>query len=202
MIKTTFVYIAVEGKTDENILSVILAQYPTIEVRQCLAKNGKKTLEKNLEKYNQVARRFPVIVLIDLDQEPCPVAYLQQISPPEKQPQLIIRIAVRELEAWLFADRENFAKFINAPVNKIPYPPDECPQPKEAILNLVKQHAKNKKLRGDILPEDGTTNKPGRAYGDRLFEFAMKHWHIPTARQHSPSLDKALQAVERLLVEK
>jgi hypothetical protein len=199
---SVIIYIAVEGKIDEDILSVIFAQYPTIRVQQCLAKNGKRTLEKNLEKYNQIAQRYPVLVLIDLDQEDCPVTYLQRISPTAKHEQLIIRISVRELEAWLLADRNNFAKFINAPVNKIPYPPDDCPQPKEAILNLVKQYTKNKNLRGDILPEDKTTHKPGRAYGDRLFEFALRHWHIPTARLHSPSLDRALRAVEKFITEK
>ena len=49
----------------------------------------------------------------------------------------LFRIAVREVEAWLIADREALAGFLKIKIMHVPYKPEELVDPKRVLLELA-----------------------------------------------------------------
>lgn len=96
------VSVAVEGITDETIIQKILA-YVGLEWRFIRNHGGKSRLINKLYKYNQAAQFQRWLVVIDLDKNPCPVTYHDELLSDIAE-NMILRIAVREIEAWLLAD--------------------------------------------------------------------------------------------------
>src|SRR5690606_24853236 len=101
---------AVEGLVDEAVLRRLIREAGM----QCVAvygKEGKPYLIEQLPKYNNAARYAPWCILIDLDRDAgCAPEFIDRIL-PDRAPGMVARVAVREVESWLLADRVNMAKF-------------------------------------------------------------------------------------------
>jgi hypothetical protein len=54
---------------------------------------------------------------------------------PSIAPQMCFRTGVKEVEAWLIADRERLADFLRIPVSNVPMAPDSIEDPKIALGN-------------------------------------------------------------------
>ena len=106
--------LAVEGRTDLVVLTKLLNSLE-ISVLDPFIKGGKIELLNKLDGYNQSAKRVPWLVVIDLDQEECAPGYLREIL-PSPSTGMMLRIPVREIEAWLLADREKMARFLGISV--------------------------------------------------------------------------------------
>jgi hypothetical protein len=145
--------------------------------------------------FNLAAKGTPFLVLTDLDQAACPPELIGQWLTMSKHPNLIFRIAVREVEAWLLADRKGFAGFSRIPIDIIPANSEGIINPKEKLIELVKQ-SPLADLRTDIVPREGTTAKIGPNYNGRLVNFVNSKWDINTAQKNSISLLKAIKALE------
>ena len=161
-------------------------------------KNGKPQLRKNIKGYNNAANFSPWLVLVDLDQDfDCaPLLRENWLSRPGEY--MCFRIAVREVEAWLLADREQIASFLSVAREKIPKEPEQLPNPKEAMVNLARQ-SRRRDIREDMVPRPGSGRAIGPAYSSRMIEFANNYWRPEVARRHSDSLDKAISCLEELI---
>ncbi len=68
-----------------------------------------------MSSWRQMAEQQVMFVLTDLDRVVCPVALRQDWLGPLPLPQrLLLRIAVREVEAWALADHDAMRKLIGS----------------------------------------------------------------------------------------
>ena len=102
---------AVEGPTDEAVLRRVIEHHGAT-LGTVYGKAGKSALLRQLRGYNQAAGMQPWIVLVDLDHDAdcAPPARARWL--PQPAPNMLFRIAVREVESWLLADREALASFL------------------------------------------------------------------------------------------
>lgn len=107
------VSLVVEDSLSEAVLQTILRQSKRpCSVGTCLGKKGAGFIRQRLSGFNKAAKWSPYIVLTDLDNAECPAVLFRSWLPETKSPYLIFRVAVREVEAWLLADRGAIAKFL------------------------------------------------------------------------------------------
>jgi hypothetical protein len=138
-----------------------------------------------------------VVALADLEQEPCPCAMIQTHLPHGAVPGFVLRLAVRMLESWLLADSEKMAAFLGVPLSKMPSNPDGLDHPKRELVNLARRHS-SKRLKDDLVPEEGHTGIVGKGYRPRMEEYIQKHWRPQVAARNSESLRSALAALKKL----
>jgi hypothetical protein len=185
-----------EDVLSEAVLKQMLiqSQRPFL-VGDCFDQKGKDRMKKNISGFNNGAKRMPYLVLTDLDNADCPLVIISEWFTQPKHPNLVFRIAVKEVEAWLLAHREAFAKFLGISVDNIPRDPDLIADPKQCLINLVAKKSKKRKLREAIVPEPNSTAKIGKDYNGQLIEFVNKSWQVASAQTNSPSLERAMNAL-------
>ena len=183
-----------EGTTDaEAARRLILAAgaQPGRDFTQRKQPRGKEALDKRLQGYNAGAGHTPVLVLRDLDQEPC-AHHVVQTCLPRRHPDCLLRIAVRSLEAWLLADREAIASFAKVPLPKVPPTPETLPRPKHSLVQLLR-HTRDRETRRtlDLDTEAGPTWQQLGGWSD---EFIRLAWDPRRAAESgaAPSLSRAL----------
>ena len=71
--------------------------------------NGK--IKRHIDGYNKASKFGYYFVITDLDNNDCAPSLIREWLPLKPNNQLFFRVAVREIESWLLADRENFANF-------------------------------------------------------------------------------------------
>jgi len=152
-------------------------------------------LKKTINGFNQASKYMPYLILTDLDDRECAPRLINEWLPQTRNPNLIFRIAVREVESWLLADDAGFASFLGIAKRKLPRNPDDLCDPKATLINLARTSRK-RDIIADIVPRPGSTAKQGPAYNDCLIPFVRDTWNPEKARQHSQSLEKALRALE------
>ncbi|MFR4044829.1 MAG: hypothetical protein ACLTZU_07345 [Odoribacter splanchnicus] len=78
-------------------------------------------IKNKIPNFNQLAMKFPVILLTDLDADNCaPELKRKLLGGLEQAENLVFNVAVDEAEAWLMADRDGFAKYISVDVDQLP----------------------------------------------------------------------------------
>jgi hypothetical protein len=190
------IHLVVEDLLSEAVLRKLLAySKKQFFVGTCYCQGGFGYIKNKIMGFNLAAKGTPFLVLTDLDQAACPPELIDQWLTTPKHPNLIFRIAVREVEAWLLADRKGFARFSRIPEKRIPANSEGIPNPKEQLIELVK-HSPLADLRTDIVPRQGTTAKIGPNYNGRLIEFVNSKWDIEMAQKNSTSLLKAVKALD------
>ena len=195
-----FVSLLVEGTIDELVLRKTIATYTALTVATCYGKKGVADIKKRIANYYAAAAAKPhplFICLIDLDAAECAVQLRQELLPNPISNSFIFRIAVTEVESWLLADREGIAKFIGAPVNKVPESPDKCLNPKTEIVNLARKYAKEK-LKRDLVPAERSSAPVGKGYSTQIIRFIQEQWTPEAAEENSPSFAKTIKALRRL----
>ena len=188
------VILVVEDVLSEGVLRRLLdLAKGRFLVTACLGKEGFGFIRKNLPVFNQVAPRSPFVILTDLDNNPCPPGLLREWMPGLPHPNLIIRVAVREVEAWLLADRQGFARFAGIRLAKIPRAVETIEQPKEFLIEICRHG--NARVRGSLLPRESKSARVGPDYNGCLLRFTHYHWSVRRAANCSESLDRACQAL-------
>lgn len=188
--------LVVEDVLSEAVLREILRQSQrSFSIGHCFYKNGSGYIKKNILGFNKAAQGMPFLVLTDLDNEECPLALINSWLSQPKHPNLIFRVAVREVEAWLLAHREAFADFLGISIDLIPDDVDRIPDPKQELINLTRRSRK-KSLRDAIVPAPKSTARIGRDYNAPLIKFVHENWRVDSARNHSSSLAKAVDAID------
>lgn len=111
----------------------------------------------------------------------------------------IFRVASREIEAWIMADREGFSKYLSVSPDNFPDDSESIIDPKRFLLNLIAAKCRKKRFR-DMLPLKG--QKIGINYNPVLVDFVENHWNIENATLHSSSLKRAIDRIRLFLESK
>jgi hypothetical protein len=166
--------IAVEDKLSEAVIKKIIktSKQPYI-VGACFCRGGFGYLKKNVKGFNNASKASVFLLLTDLDTTECAPTLIRQWLTCPQNPNFLFRIAVKEIESWLLADRINFANFLGIPVQLIPLITDEINDPKRFILNLTAK-SKNTYLRNGMIFSQKNTLKPGPNYNGCLITFIEK----------------------------
>ncbi|NUM36957.1 MAG: DUF4276 family protein [Candidatus Brocadiae bacterium] len=192
-----YINLAVEDALSEAVLRKILkSSGKEYAVGKCFGKEGFGYLKRQIAAFNHAAKITPFLVLTDLDRTECPPLLRRDWLSFPKHPNLIFRIAVREVEAWLLAHRKGFSKFAGISTDIIPQKIESMENPKKILVSLVEKSPK-RDLREDIVPKPKSTATQGRNYNDRLILFVEKFWEPLLAMENSPSLKRALEAVSQ-----
>lgn len=163
-----------------------------------LSRNGTGYLKKNALSFNRAAANgLPTILLTDLDAVECPSTLRSQWLREELHENFLFRVACREVEAWLLADRIAFSLFLGISKDKLKSPPDEIADPKAYIINLARK-SKNPGIRSDIPPLHHANASIGPGYNSRLVRFIVDIWNPLEASHRSPSLLRAIKAMSAL----
>jgi hypothetical protein len=190
---------AAEGEVDEAVLRRVVEQTGG-KVGRVYGKCGWDRLRERIWHYNLAARNtsWPWIVLADLDRRfSCAPALVKKWLPVRSR-SMALRVAVQAIEAWLLADRKGFAEFFRVPASRIPLQPEALPDPKQAVVELVRR-SRWHQIREEMVPRPGSGRKVGPAYTSRLIEFIRTKWRPEAASNACPSLRGFCTAVERLI---
>ena len=184
---------AVEGLVDEAVARRLIAQVGATP-GPVYGRNGKEFLRQRLGGYNLASQHSPWIVIVDLNHEVgcAPDLRLQWLPAPARF--MCFRVAVRETEAWLLADRERVAKFLGVAIAKVPRDPEALDDPKQTLVNLASR-SRRRAIREDMVARPGSRRAVGPAYTSRLIEFATDPsagWRPTVAAANSDSLASCL----------
>ena len=135
-----------------------------------------------------MAQHQVMLVLTDLDRANCLVEFRHQWLGAQPQPNLLPRIAVREVESWVLADHVAMRELIGAK-GVLPAAPDELADPKQSLLKLAKSAPKQ--VRDDLLKTIDGKLAQGLGYNARLSAWVNSEWSPQRAADRSPSLARA-----------
>jgi len=186
---------AVEGPVDEAVVRRVLKQAGA-GVGPVYGRHGKSELLNRLSGYNQAAYYAPWLVLVDLDHDAgcAPPARARWLPSPALQ--MCFRIAVREVEAWLLADRQQLAAFLSVSVARVPLNPEMLDDPKRTLVDLARL-SRRRDIRVDMAPRPESGRAVGPAYTSRIIEFVQTSWQPEVAMLHADSLRRLYERVQQ-----
>lgn len=185
----TPIAIATEDSLSEAIALRLIADIPTPHLIQFkLGRTGNGYLRSKMNSWYQMAQHQVMLVLTDLDRAKCLVEFRDQWlvnAPPQN---LLLTIAVREVESWVLADHAAMRALIGAK-GVLPAAPDELADPKQSLLKLARSAPKP--IREDLLKSIDGNLAQGLGYNARLSAWVNSEWSPQRAAERSPSLARA-----------
>lgn len=198
---TPSIIIAVEDELSGAVMSRLISfSGRNFAINQIFNARGNARLKDGMTKFRAASRVLPHIILTDLDRCPCPPVLIDNWKANQLPSQLLFRIAVREVEAWLLADRAGIAEFLHVDVSKVPHAPEAEDDPKRTLLNLARKSRK-RRLSQEIVPEVGSSAKIGPLYNTHFVNFVNTRWDIEQACLCAPSLARTLSRISTFLSE-
>ncbi|MBD3340936.1 MAG: hypothetical protein GF353_17640 [Candidatus Lokiarchaeota archaeon] len=189
------IILAVEDPLSETVAKEMLNQSDNdFYVTNCLGKRGFGYIKAKIDSFNKAAKSLPFLILIDQDYG-CPPEKIRLWLSQKPNPNLIFRVAVMEIESWVMADREAFAKFLSIPISRLPSHMDKIIEPKQFLINTVKR-SRSKRLIKDIAPAPNSTAHIGPNYNARLSDFVQHCWNVYEAIKYSESLRRAFNRIQ------
>ena len=144
-----------------------------------------------------MALREPVFLLTDLDTGHCPSELIANwAGNTELSPNLFMRVAVREIEAWLMADRDALSVALGIAVAHLPSDPETLLDPKAHLLNAARYAPRG--IRQELLVTRGSVASQGIGYNRLLGNFVIESWSPQRAAERSPSLARCLDRIATL----
>src|SRR4029077_6778678 len=116
---SVFITSAVEGNVDEAVVRRLI-EHVGATPGPVYGRNGKTHLRQRVSNYNHAARLSPWIILVDLDHDAECAPPLRSTWLPNPSPFMCFRVAVRQVESWLLADRERLARFLSVNTSRVP----------------------------------------------------------------------------------
>jgi len=195
--------LAVEDELTEHVLRALLVQTKrNFYVVAVYGKKGSGFLKQKLSAFNNASKAIGHLLVTDLDNYACAPKLIEDWFvcslteyPKRRHRNLTFRIAVREIESWVMADRDRFSEFFGLSNHLIPVQTDTIADPKQLLLNIVSK-CRKRSLRDDIVPKLGDKRKVGPDYNGRLGEFIQSSWRAEVAVLHSPSLARTWKALQ------
>jgi hypothetical protein len=188
---------AVEGVVDEVVMrrlgDLVGRPLETVYVTE-----GAGNLFRRLPGFNAAAARAPWFVLADLDTVACAPELIRSRLPAPNA-QMVFRVAVREIEAWLMADRQMLARFLSVALSRLPLDPDAVENPKQTLVNIARRSRRGD-IRRDMVPSLTSGRRVGPAYESRLIQFITGpdvQWRPEEAANFSDSLKRCVEALRR-----
>jgi hypothetical protein len=191
------VALATEDELSEAVGHRLLAECSRpLQVEHRIRKNGAGYLRKRMKNWCAMANHCPVVLLTDLDTQPCPSTlianWLGNLTAP---PELLVRVAVREVESWLLADHDGMMALLGTNV-RLPPDPDSIVNPKEHLLRLA--GSGSRRIRRELVADAGAVARQGLGYNSILSDFVTRKWSPVRAEKRSESLRRTRQRLEEL----
>ncbi|WP_372609978.1 hypothetical protein [Halomonas sp.] len=193
------IYTAVEDRLSAAVVERLLGETDgKLSIGVAIPPRGAGDLKKKLPELVRLAPNVPVILLTDLDCKECAPSLIGEWLGQQAKPDaLLFRVAVREVETWLLADKQNFASFAGIPPAKLPESPEDLDDPKQMLLNLVARHSPSS-LRQDIVFDRGSGPRQGLVYNERLGQFVHTCWDPAQASMRADSLARTRRRIGEL----
>ena len=191
---------AVEGLVDEAILKRLMRSVGA-EPGPIYGRQGKNYLLQRIAGFDKAAAREPWFVLVDLDRDFDCAPPAKNVWLPNASQQMCFRIAVREVEAWLLADKERIAEFLCVRPSMVPDDPESQTDPKLSMIALARR-SRRRAIRQDMVLREGSGRDTGPAYTSRMIEFATNEvagWRPDRAAKSSDSLRRCIERLEQLV---
>jgi len=187
------IQLAVEDELSEVVLrKILLCSGRAFAEGTAHRRGGNGYLKTRMEGWNNAARSVPILVLTDLDAGVCPVSLLADWLEGQPHPNLLFRVAVREVEAWLLGDGDQLAAYLGCPLVRIPTEPEKLLDPKRTLIELAGK-SRSAAVREQIVPRKGSTARIGPSYNLCLGKFVNTLWRPDIAAARAPSLARALR---------
>lgn len=195
----TEIYIATEDALSEAVAErLVLEANHGLSVAVRMGGKGNTYLQKKAAGLAETARSIPVLLLTDLDRVKCPPKLITSwLGRRPLVEGFLFRVVVREIEAWLLADSDAFAKFSGVPVNKVPQNPESLDDPKQMLINLIRKHGRSA-IKSEILPDADSTANVGVGYNQILSGFVRDFWSPVKASQQAESLARARKRLSEM----
>jgi len=194
-LRSTPVSLVLEGSTDGPVATRLL-EHVGLTVGPIYGLRGKSHNDAKMPAYNSAARFAPWFVLRDLDHDaPCAPDLARMLLPTPSR-HMLLRIAVREMEAWLLADQKALSAFMRVSASQMPANPDDLTDAKAELVRLARRSTKPA-IRRDMVPRAGSGTSVGPGYSARIMEFANERWRPEVAAARSPSLARCIRALRR-----
>lgn len=206
------VYIAGEDEATKAVIVRLLRDYaPDLHVVGELPARGSQVKAK-IHNFNLLARSMPVILLTDLDDKPCgPIGKSSLLGTLVQQPNFVINIAVDEVEAWLMADKEGFARYFGIPLAQMPVSTMQKMSGRKALPELsvpvksswffthnLMQSSTNAEKKAQVAVSLTDKNSKGKEYNTAVVPFIHSVWNPEVARVASDSLNRMIVRLGRL----
>jgi len=189
------VYLAAEDLPGLAVGRRLIAEQPALSIYRQEDARGFGNLKRKVSSYDQMGSKgFPVLLLTDLDADPCPGAKVQSWLGRKPCFGFLFRICVREVEAWLLADREAMAAFLRMRPDNLPNDPEILPDPKATLIQLAQKAPR--KIRTGLTPTGRA--RIGPDYNELLCSFIEDNWSIERAAVRAPSLACARRRIAEL----
>ncbi|MBF2753803.1 MAG: hypothetical protein ISN29_00895 [Gammaproteobacteria bacterium AqS3] len=188
----------VEDQLTRDVVEKMLRQteqnYSVLEPRFW----NKDEIRMKVRGLNHAAKEHGSLYLVVTNQDTlanCPAGAVENLGAPLSA-NLLYRFAVMEIEAWVMADRENFADYLSVDIRSVPQLLDEVPKPKEKIVAIARK-SRSKNIRDDLIPRHSrSSSKVGPNYGGVLSDFVAEQWSVSNAQKYSPSLKRTYQRLQ------
>ncbi len=201
----TAFYIAVEDDLSEAVVRRLLnhvrrgfqvrARYPLASLPHLRPElSGFGYLRASVQAFNRAAAVTPHLLLTDLDVAVCAPELIREWLGGAVHPNFLLRVAVREVEAWLLADANNIADFLGLAPHDVPANIEGVAQPKEEIVRLA-SISPDPEIRDNLAPRPGSTATTGRLFTRRLIGYVRDRWDVNAAAGNADSLARALRAL-------
>lgn len=200
------VRLAVEDDLSEEVLKRLLRESgkgwdvefsypPPVRGRPREPKSGFGYLRANLPAFCRASKEVPHIVLVDLDDAKCPPAKVREwFGGKRRPPNLIFRVAVREVEAWLLADFAGLMDYLHVHNARDVKASELVRYPKEAIVCYAAK-SRVSEIRRDMLPFRRRLGAVGPGFTPLMRSFARDIWDVDAAVGNCASLARALAAL-------
>lgn len=191
--------LAIEDDLSEAVLRKILNEREIVyHVGLVFKKNGFGYLKKSCSAFNNMAKASPVLLLTDLDQNPCPPALIDDWLSQPRHPRFLFRIAIHEVEAWLLAHDKALQKFLGLRRN-LHYPTPEILLDPKAELLKIAVLSPRREIREDLTRRDyGGNLKQGPAYNSTLTAFVNSLSSFAAVADKCSSLCRLLKSLQAL----
>ena len=190
------IYLAAEDEPGLAIGRKLVSETPPLRVYVERNGRGYGQLKNRTPNFQQMGERgFPVLMLTDLDDDPCPSAKINEWLGKKPSPGFLFRICVREIEAWLLAHHDAMASFLGVALSSIPNAPESLADPKKILIELS-QRSKQRAIRVGFKPKGSATIGPD--YNRFLTQFIHDSWNAEIASNAAPSLARARNRLREL----
>lgn len=187
-------HLVIEDELSEVVIRRVLTDTQRdYAVGSAYGRTGFGYLQNTASKWNAAAAAgYPILLLADLDQHECPPKLIAEWLNSACHANFLFRIAVKEVESWVLADREGFAQFLGISSALVPREPDRLDDPKQTLINLARR-SRRRVLKQSIVPRVRSTATEGPDYNGCLGDFVRNQWSSNDAKDRSPSLNRAWQ---------
>lgn len=206
------VYIAGEDEATRAVILRLIKDYaPSLHVLGELPARGSQVKAK-IPNFNQLADSIPVILLTDLDDEPCgPIGKSNLLGAVVQKPDFVINIAVDEVEAWLMADRDGFSRYFGIPLAQMPISTMQKMSGRKALPEVsvtvksswlfthsLMQNSTNSEKKAQVAVSPTDKNSKGKEYNTAVVPFIHNVWNPEVARVASDSLNRMIERLRKL----